>query len=454
MIGEKKRVLKGNTLLRRVKFDGFSMREENGKLSFADGLNCDCKGGILRRGVGVAPYLDGDGNLFLVSYATGAYGVYPSAINEGEGEEDQPTWYFSGKNGYACRYNSDTGKIEKKKSLTGEIRYHSLKDNTGKIYHLISGGEEAHYSVDGDMYFQIFSGQIKDACVAGGRYFIASSGSKLYYGALYDPSNTAGGAEEGGQLLLPTEFGDIRNLEEQKGYLYILCERAICRLLVKPRASEFLLERVAYDGGEICAGSAVRTGEGIAFLALDGAYLLRGEKTEKICEELRIRPAEGGSVCRKGFADGLVLIEYEQLLKSETKEKRRVALYADGSGGFFTDDYGDLGGREFTLISGFMHRFARDSYLTIYSRTPVFKTGELDFGSEKIKTFKKLRLTGRGRVRVQVTCDGSTREYTLSFEKGIAQTRLLGKGRSIALEIALIEVAEVYSVEVDYLSEE
>ncbi len=453
MMGVRKRAVQKTHRDSVARFRGFSIlgNAENkpGILRAKEAHNCDCRNGVLRRGVGIRTCKLEDGSAFLISTSLQVTNVYHTAMN-GSVAKDTEAYFVATENGYLYRIDIDTGRARVKKIFSKPPVYYALRDKTKKIQHTFTSDTEGVYTSTAEIFIAVSTGDIKGGCVVGGRYFVAKNNRVLEYSASYLSDMFGGGSNDGGTLYLPKGEGEIIDLQTDGEYLYIFLEREIYRLTVKAEISDFYLERLAYAGGEICVSSMAATANGVIFLSLSGAYFLKGKEVKKICRHLPVRPTDEKEPCSVGFCGELAMIDYTTFDGDGEKVKRRLAISTDGEDGFFCERYGLLGGNDFCVVGGILHRFAQNAEETIYQRLPCFTTEELDFGTKKRKRLKKLRLEGDGGVEVNLHTQGRTRRYTAQFQNGVAEIPLREQGEKFSFSFFPNERSQVRALEVEY----
>ena len=127
-------------------------------------------------------------------------------------------------------------------------------------------------------------------------------------------------------------------------------------------------------------------------------------------------------------------------------------MYADGKDGYFTEEYGFLGGSEYTYVNGKFYTYAKDCVDVQRKQQPSFSSGGISFGNLKRKQLKWLTLKGEGCVTVGVQCAEKERRYPLVFQNGVARTRLLDKGRAFVFHFYLDADSLVSGAEIEYVT--
>ncbi len=450
MLGIERSRLKEKRRTRKVRFEGFSPDEHGSRLVGKEIFNCSCRDGVIRNGIGMIPCKKEDGQDALIG-VSGAEELHLVKINGG-GDVEDVQMVFVLYNGSLYVYNAQRQVALKKGSVGENATYNSIKDESKKIYHLLSGSQGIVYTLDANTFTFVYRQSVLDSRAAGGRYFAALPSAKIAYSPPYRPDLIMTDSAECGELYLPMEGGEIRNLRAWGDYLYIFTESKIFRLKVAAREREFELEEVDYAGGRICLNSMVMTGEGLLFLALDGFYLVKGNKAQIFSLKLRVAPYESAVACRVGYCGTYPIIEYKELSESGVSI-RRVVIDVERREYFLSESYGTLCGSEFCLSGGVLFRLALDAETGArYRRVPFFETKELNLGTEKRKRLKSMRVEGSGVVNMRILYGSKIKLYPLTFVDGVAQVKLDEVVKEFAVRFTLTPCATVRGMEIEYLT--
>ena len=455
MLGLKKQAIRGRGGVKTLSFHTFGMgKRGSGSLRGDRALNCSCKGGRLRGGVGVKPYEDPSGNKLPVLVTTSNAAVYLTTSNTtgtvvGAGAQV----YLLDKNGQLYLRNPSTTRAEQKIFLGPSVDHCALKTEEGKIYNLFCGTGNVVSTMDGTSFSSKLLDGMRGACILGKRYIMARYNGEIRYSAVFSPFEQSSSDPDGsGIIYLPTGYGEVVGMKEYAGEAYIFCEKGIFRLTVSANASNFTLKNIPYKGGNICLRSMAVSEKGIVFLASEGAYCVNGDSVKRICEYLDIGPCNVYALCATGYGNGFFMIDYTKQTE-DGGESRRLVVDTDCEDAFFTDEYGALGENEYTLVMGQVGIFTKDEEGIRRGQTPYFTSVPLDFGTSKNKRLKSIRVRGSGGVTVTVQCGGVEHSYPLTFVDGEAKTRLMGKGKAVTLTFALKPWAVVEGVEIEYTVE-
>ncbi len=454
MLGVGKSAFQGESKFHWAAFHRFSVvgEEKEGVVRGLNVHNCDCREGRLRRGVGVTKQRDSNNAILLTSSQVSTSNVYSTLLHTVGGTEEKAV-FFADEDGYLHQIDLYTGRTERK-AYCGQSPIHcAVKNEQGYIEHLFCSTTALAYTVDGNTFTTIANEDVKGACTFGGRVFVGTGGRKVRYTAAYAVSVLGGSSDEGGEIYLPVGEGEIVSLVADGDGVCVFTAEEIYRLTSAAKSGDFRLEKVDYTGGAICLNSAVGAPSGCIFLTEKGAYRLYGNKTERICERLRISPNDAAARCKAGVCGDLAMIEYATLDENALSVIKRVAINFDGKGGFFCERYGEMMGGDYALASYIVYRFELDTSQAEYQTHPYFQTDKLYFGSNKRKFLKRLRLEGAGEVKVAVEAQGKTKEYVLRFENGFAEALLKEVGQSFRFRIYPGAQSEVRSLKVGYVEE-
>ncbi len=442
MIGFKKSGIQGEEVVGKIKFDKFCLfKGEANALVGVKGYNGDCSGGRLRRGIGFAPhYIDGQTPITVDVGERSVVAVYDVILKSGN-----HTFFFVADDGYLYTRNS-AGEGVKRAEIGEYPSCHLIRDQYKRVYCLFAGSSAAYCTVNGAIYTLAGAGKLLGACAAGKRFFLLYEEGIVAYSAPYQPSKWEGDSQGAGELFIPSSAGKARAIAGYGSSLYLFAERAVYRVKVKARASDFVVERLSYDGGEILPRAAVATGTGVCFLAESGLYYVEGDRVERRCAHLPVFPKSAQSV-RVAYCNNLTMFEY----LSAEEELTRLAVYPDGKSGFFCGHYGKFGGSEYFYTTSGVQRYVRPPNLGRYLPTAAFETGEETLGYAGQKSLKRLFLRGRGEVIVRVVSGSVPHEYSVKLEKGVGEARLCERGRAFVFSLLPKFDCELESMTVEYV---
>ena len=408
-------------------FVGKGKGEKNALFS-AQAKGCDCAGGVLKRGVGVKPFLingevpkiaDSSARLFL-------------ATEEVDGERVERFGYIA-KNGFAYVFDDATGVFENIGVLSNGVGV-GATDKDGAhvpifvcdygIYRLNQGT----LSYVSDIPCQAV------ACFCGGRVFAVSENFSLIYSAPYEPKDFSESVDGGGRIFLRDDCGKIVGLVPMKNKLCVLFEHGITLLDVSGGARSFVRKDVVYGGDKILLGTACAGnvgGEKVFFLTHSGVSCFDGVKVERMGENLSMDIAEN-SICSCAFAFGKYFASYTD----KENVKRTAIIDAESGMGYEQIAFSGLFSNNATVIGVYettVYQLACDGVLPT-GQEGVF-VAETDFDVRGIKTIRKLRFMGEGAFDITICNGRNTLKKSVELVNGSAEIRVDLRGERFSLSI-------------------
>ena len=453
MIGLKKEPIKGRERKRMAFFYSFGEEEKTTRNLFPSvSENCDCRGGRLQGGIGLKKELDALGKELTVALgdAAPATQIFSVILNK-DGLADNPAFYAMGINGFLYLRNGNA--MLQKVFLGGNVEHFALKGEGKEIYNIFCGDQSVAATLDGDVFRNVFSEVNLGGCICGKRFLMLTSNGEIKYTAALAPFDLDEKNPNGrGRIYLPAAYGAPVGIKKFGDSAYIFFKKGICKLTLSATASEHSLQVIPYQGGTICLRAQVTAGDGIVFLACEGAYYLRNDRVERICEELPIAPCATNMVASVGRSDDVVMLSYYREGIDEVEGKRLV-LYNDGKHGYFTSINGLLGGNEYVYSEGKIYRYQKACEGIAYPKMPFFTSEQIDFGLRGKKRLKRLTLKGKGKVRVVVQSAGGAHVYNLTFTNGVAVAKLFDKGETFTFTFYMEGGALLEGMEIAYTTE-
>ncbi len=440
MIGFQKSSMRGKNKVKRVKFTRFCRTsEKRSSLVGVEVLGCNCREGRLRRWLGFRPYLRSDSS--FVNWTNGGIaGVYPLTLADGT-----KRLVLVGTDGYIYVESSE-GAWERGAYIGKKPAFRSLRVDEKKVYYLFAASDRVFYTLDGVEFALIGEGKVCDIAIAGKRFFVAYQGGRVAYSAPFAPDRFGGESREGGELYLPADFGEVVALGGVGRYLYVFGNNAVYRVTVKADGTDFLVEPLAYEGGKIAARSAMEGGTSVSFLTEDSLCRVKGEKIERICEYLSLKPL--GTSCIVGRVGGVFVLEYYE----RTGRSKWLAISADGEESGHLPRGGKLCDGGYFLKDEVLQQFVPGHVETNFDTTPYFQSGWERLGSYEQKILKRIILQGRGSVVVEIRSGNVTHQYTLSLQNGEGAASLCERGRAFIFRLLPSANCELESVTVEYVT--
>lgn len=455
MIGLVKNAFKGKEKRGEFIFHSFGEKEYGkGNLFPASYHNCDFRGGVIRGGIGLKKYLNENGEHLAMSMTVnaGAPHTFFVTLNKDGVQANTTGIYLVGTDGY-LHLRRDDGSPWKRISIGNNVEHCAMRNEKKAVYNFFCGAKTVYSTQDGAVFKNMFTIENVGGCVCNKRYFLLSKSGDLHYTAVLDPHSTDIVDLNGvGRIYLPIKYGAPTGIKEYCGAVYIFFKKGICKLTVSANPMENVMKEIAYHGGDICLRGQAVTSDGIIFLANEGAYYLRNDRVERICEHLSIGPCATNKNCGVGYCDDLVIFSYYRD-KDGTAENCRLVLYADGKDGYFSESYGALSGNEYTYIGGRFYCYAKDNVGIQHGKSCFFASEEVAFATEKSKRLKTLLLKGEGSVTVGVKCGERERKYPLVFKNGVAKIKAREKGKSFSFNFYLDAGSLVSGMKIEYVTE-
>ncbi len=411
---------------KRVAYHGFTMDELGADKTFCgyDAFNVDCRNGRLTTATGCRFVGDAFNNNVTLPNKT-VRRFFQGVIKTETGDL-QKVYFAVSDTGALSMFQSEKGWI-----LLGEIAPFaclSVREENGEIWNVLL--------VDSGVYvvkeFGVLELKESMACLAGcflgERMFYGCKNGEIVYSKPSAPTMVLDSIEDGGRLYLPADSGEIVAMKAIGETVYAFCERAVYAVKTQAKANEFVVRRVAYDGGRIVKNGVAVLGEIILVLAEDGAYRMQNDVMKKAFERLNFGRIEIARGCEYGCFEGKATFAY-YVYEKQRYVRKAVTLYADGKSGYFVDGYTALSGGEngvFFLKGNVLSAFggAQEPFLS----APNFRARQTDFGVLGRKTLKKMRAYGTGEATLVVANEQGQREYALKFRSGVAETRLVESG--------------------------
>ena len=453
MFGYKKKPITAQGKTISLLFDEFRVHAEGSKntLYAADSLNCDCRDGSLRTGLGAREYALKSGvkpNFTLLSSAVDGIfvidniGTLAAAVSTEKlcvTTEDEKLWVFIDASGQF------TGGALLGSNVCAATAVDKTADKTQTIF---VGDPRAFYVQDNGVEGIALSNTVPAVCEFNNRLFVGSKVFKIVYSSpdkafTFTPDST----DEQGTLNLPLDRGDVVALLRYEDGIYVFCQRGIFRLYAAGSARDFKLTALEYAGGGIFGRSVGRCGRSIFFLAQDGLYRIYGDSVKRICQHLPIRPRPTKQVCNHAAVGGDYVLRYIDT----ASRKRTVVVDSEGKDGYFISNYEGLSeyhGKPFCRYNDTLGTLADIGGLPTGEKY-YFHSQKLDFGTAEKVTLKSLRLEGLGGFICEIIADGKVYSKKLGFSNGTAEWKKQIRAKEFYLRFTLSNGTVIRSVAVE-----
>ena len=337
------------------------------------------------------------------------------------------------KSGKVYLYRNEKYELLATGMKNATVEYYT---NTGGVAWAVIVGETAMMlSANGNKITLSRSDLRGTACFFKHRLFVGAKGQTLLYSVPEETLNFREPLSGGGAIVLTNRGGEIEAVKACQGYLYVFFSHGIARLDIKGDPKEFTVETVEYTGDKIFARTVCACGEGIFFLAKDGAYRLSGKKVERVFSDFVKLPLE------ETGSEYSVALQNKAFLKYCTKEGDvTLVLYADGKSCYYMATLAALsrGGSGTGL-------FAKEDFsiCSIEENGTNILEGNLaittDFGVSGYKTLHKLRFEGEGQFKLVIRADKRKLERTVVFVNGEAEISISERGKNFAFSFPFLE---------------
>lgn len=430
MLGLKKAAFNGRERRTSVVFDTFSLGNKAvaGGLCARESINCDCRDGVLRSGLGLRPYmLENSSVIAVVGKTVRQFFMADTALKEDD--VGSKKLYCVTESGEVYGYERSTHSYSYVVKMNPNGKCLSIVDENGNKS-LIFLAENGFYKRETTSWqWHPMANLTAAACVCKNRVFIGVKPATVAYSNPFLPADFTSETETAGKVRLAYNQGEIVALTVFQNAVYVFQEYGVARMDVDGLASEFKIQPLDYDGGEIYGGSVGVCGNSIFFLALDGVYRFDGKKFYRVAEDLKIAPKQIVKTCSGATCAGQYLLRYTDV----DGYNRCVAVAADGKSGYFVSDKEGLsqcGGAALCRLQNIVYAVSDDGS-TVPADGYRFTTQDTDFGVAGRKTLRKLRFEGEGSFHLDVFCDNAYKmSKILDFANGVVETDVLERGEN------------------------
>lgn len=425
-------------------FTGFSNVDSSNKnvLVAVEAKNCDCKDGVLRKGVGQESYTDEDGNKYAFPGDDEYVAMTYTYVKDGE--KYVKNMLALARNGSLFLHFPEHGEFEKVESFEENSQMVDFVDEERNFRYIVYGekGVSSYSEKEGRRDFGFGASA---ACVFHHRLFLAATPFRLLYSKPGLETEFSEVLDESGEIFHFGDGGDtIVAMQALGDCIYLFAEHGITRLKAKGAATEFVVENVPYSGGKIFQGSVGAFRNKICFLASDGVYLFDGTTAKRSYEKLPIYPRGDRQVCNHCTCDDLYLLRYED----REGEVKMLALYPNGEYGYFTfvpNGICSAHGEGLMQYWGELYRFDRLGRLPEDERA-TFVSEKIGFGGRAF--LKEVRVHGEGEIIVAVRTKDRSQSASISCDGGVETAQFRCSGEHFTIELVLeSERAKVSSIE-------
>ena len=447
MIGYKKKSIKAKERKYQKTF-GFALGkgDTDKMLVSKSSLNCDCRGGKLKTGIGFSPYLR---NNAAISYKNeNVREIYPVKVLSSDGTSYTEILLVMDESGYLSYYDTSTSTF-KMKTICGENSH---------FFGIIGTDKKMTVALATWGRMDLLSESLVNkstglkgtgaACFFKHRLFCGVRPNLLYYSAPNDFSNFNESIDDGGWVNLGENYGESVAMCVFKDMLYVFFEYAIVRIRAVGSARDFAPQRLPYSGEKIFGRTVGVCGNAIFFLAKDGVYRFDGNVAERL--ETGIRISE--TYARKKFGcaayNGKMCIRYYD----EQDVGRTIVIYEDGKSWYFKEEIKGLSqaGARAMGMDGFLIKYLDDEGALPIDKSYYFYDCETDFGLSGTKTLTKLRFNGKGMFELTLRNGLKTFKKILKLTNGVVEVDFLERGEVFGIDIRLYQGARLDSITAEY----
>ena len=437
-------IKKNTTAFNAFAFADASVVDKKQNVLYGVGENCEILDGTLGEGVGITPLMSEGNKVYFSSSTSKARSFFPFWGKDEDGNVISTMSVLTEHGGIWVGHENGA-YWEYIRSFGAKTIAFTAVDGDGELTTALVGYSGVA-TYDARKGFQTSS--IKDGLPVGcyflGRVFCAATPCTLLFSAPFAPLNFTDDVDGGGKVKLPTDKGEIVALIPFKNKVYIFFERGISLLTPAGSAREFIVKEVGYYGTRILQGSVGAQGNGVWFLAEDGAYRFDGAKCLRVCKNLQIAPKRGGQVCNHAIFLGKYFVTYQD----ENGEKRGLVIDVESGEGYYAfapEGLSVYNGDMMCVCDYIVQTIGVNGALPVGEKR-VFEASGIDFGNLGLKSLQTLVLHGAGVVNVSVGNGKKSKSFVVDLTKGVETVRVFLRGRKFSLKIELQSGAKVTAV--------
>ncbi len=426
----------------------FSLQKKGSRVLFGrKGVNCDCRGGGLRSGIGSDPVLKSDGSAHTCPVDNAVLLVARKDLDR---SQQRYTERFGVLNDVGEFYLQETLEGEYYCLFTG-MEHANFAQFAGRddrfVLALIGNTRCTYVYQDNTFDYVILQNMSRTGCFHRHRMFLGELPATLACSAPESIMDFAESIHDGGLVRFPNVGGEIVAIKGYRGRLYLFFERGILRLNASGAVKNFTVDEVPYSGGKIYGRTVCAGDKALYFLAADGAYALDGTDVKRVLSHF-VRPAKEETLLERGAAyAGRILFRY---LTEEGY--RTLVFYEDDESGYYMDGLpiftDEEGGRCLFIDENKTIRQLAEGG----ERGPdgLFESAECELGRAGRKILTDLHFEGRGSFSLTVKTGGRTLKREVVFREGAARVRASESGEAFTFSIRLPYGSEISSMSATY----
>ena len=404
--------------------------EKNDVLYLDASQNCDLSDGCARVGVGVESLSLANGRGVIYDWDLSAPTAFFYCGEKFAFLSDENKLYL---------YDESIREFQLLYAFNGEMKAIEAQDKNG-VFHLYFCGKDGVFSYDvkNGVVRVLESACVPVACACQGRIFTASTNA-IVYSAPFSTADFEESIDGAGKIVLPAETGEILDLVASGDAVFAFCQYGIWKLTVSGSARDFRLEQTAFSckdviKGSACVGNGV-SGEKVFFFTQHGVYKLDKTGVERVCKNLTFDMKRVGQVCEHAYLDGKVIYNY----RAKDNSVRNVVIDVESEEGyhaFTAEGLSNVRGQAVALIDSIVYVIEPDRSLPTH-RLAELVVEHCDFSLSGVKTLKRLRVYGEGKITLTLSNGRKTKTFDLQTVNGVADIEVRMRGEVFRLRFVL-----------------
>lgn len=427
----------------------FSLQERGNNVLFSqNSINCDCRFGTLKSGMGGAPLLKSDGSTHTCPDETITHIVIRKDLNNTTKTYTERIGVLTDEGDFFLQSALDGEFTQVTMGMTapGIVQFAGL-DSRYKLA-ILSDASCTFLLEDDSFEMALVDDMNHVGCFFANRMFVGVKPSSVACSEPEDVQDFTPSIHDGGLVRFPNVGGMLVAMQVYDERLYLFFEYGILRMDVKGSVKDFSAEQLSYTGGKIY-GKSVCTGQrGIYFLASDGVYHFDGKGAKRVLDGFAICPKQETFLESGAAFAGRVFLRYMTGTDYQT-----LVFYEGEESGYYTNFFPmfnkDEGGK--CLFTKSDHKIYEFSERGTEGGSGLFSSEETDLGTGTRKTLTNLYFTGQGSFTLTVKSGGRKFVRGVSLANGRAEVRLSESGERFSFEFTLPYGAEVRSMSAAYL---
>jgi len=239
------------------------------------------------------------------------------------------------------------------------------------------------------------------------------------------------------------ERGKVNKVISYLNFVYILRDFGISRLSAFADQTDFSVTNLFVSSGRIFEHTAALCGDRIIFLASDGLYQFDGLTTSRIMQRLDgaidVSPNAAASFHNGKYYLSCIIGSADT---ADNKNNNAVLVYEVATGLFSI--LKDVDVRAFNKCNEKMYAITENGTAAYIERcgsvfgeitTKRWVSGLLDFGTDTVKHVREINFATDDAVTLTVFTESTSKDFTITPDRGIARVRVNLSGRKIGIAI-------------------